>query len=64
MPFFGVLRGILEVFYPSALSLFVFDGQSALKRLKTASFQTEKLLTPNKQLFLLTVTATFIQKVL
>jgi hypothetical protein len=53
MPFFGVLRGILEVFYPSALSLFVFDGQSALKRLKTASFQTEKLLTPNKQLFLL-----------
>jgi hypothetical protein len=55
-PFFGVLRGAGAIFYPTPLSFFVFRGQSASKRFKTARFQAQKHLTSNKQLFLFPIT--------
>jgi hypothetical protein len=64
MPFFGVLRGAGAIFYLPPLSFFVFRGQSASKRFKTARLQTQKHLTPNKQLFLFLITGVLQQKVL
>jgi len=56
MPFFGVLMVASAIFHPTPLSFFVFRGQSASKRFKTARFQAQKHLTPNKQLFLFLIT--------